>query len=120
MYKVQLYTILLALLCVSVYCNETTDILKGTSRDYLSPVSLISPFHHDILGSVWIKIEDLNLLLDQPFMQELEQTIDEARKLVQQTCQPKFKITDGECICINFHTAVNSNCFIIFPLPKIV
>lgn len=37
--KIQLFTVVLALLCISVYCNETTDFLKGTSKDYISPVS---------------------------------------------------------------------------------
>lgn len=37
--KIHLFTVVFAVLCVSVYCNETTDFLKGTSKDYISPVS---------------------------------------------------------------------------------
>lgn len=53
--KVQLFTVVLALLCVSAYCSETSDdFLKGTSKDYLSPVSQLQS--HTIKIKIEIEI----------------------------------------------------------------
>lgn len=54
--KVQLFFVVLALLCVSAYCSETAgEFLKGTSKDYISPVSQFQSHVKVVLKSCYNK-----------------------------------------------------------------
>lgn len=57
--KIQLCTVGLLLFCLSVYCNETTDHLKGTSRQFLTPVRWIWFLSWGI--SFWLSLHFLRL-----------------------------------------------------------